>query len=98
MAIGVLIIKHLELFISYQCDVCRKGALAHGGSKGMWSDKRDGTGRTEDREVVEGQSLENWFCFLYVSDVLRLPAPFPAYHRAREKGVSRVVSKHNMIK
>lgn len=24
---------------------------------------------------LEGQRLWNWFCFLYVSDVLRLPAP-----------------------
>lgn len=53
--------------------------------KGMWSGKRVGRGREWVREVVEGQSLKNWFCFLYVSDVLRLPAPFPAYRRGKEK-------------
>lgn len=55
-----------------------KGAQALGGSKyqGMRSDGRGRVwGRLETAGGREGQSLWNWFCFLYVSDVLRLPAP-----------------------
>lgn len=38
---------------------------------------RNAVGR--EREV--GQRLWNWFCFLYVSDVLRLPSPSPGSPR-----------------
>lgn len=45
-------------------------------SERRWKRRRRGEG--SETGGCEGQRLWDWFCFLYVSDVLRLPAPPPA--------------------